>query len=273
LACLVRPAWLPFGFATLLWFLLRCRDLSRGWFLALLAVLGFANGLAPWTVRNYQVLGDIVPLVDTAPVELWMGNNPDATGGPQTEEAMLQALAHQKGQTVEAVRKELAGMPRRQRHAVLFSAVATEAQNNPSGTLSRRLEAFLGFLVSDSFLRTQQCAVTRSADTASALPGWLTGYPAIFAGSLLALLLLGVMGWRWSYGFRRESMPLAIAVLWIPLPYILSHADTLHGPRLPLDGVLLCCAAFALCCLVPGYGRNYLAGSEIHPQVKEKDRR
>src|SRR5262245_8843518 len=65
-ACLVRPAWLPFGFVAMLWFLLRCRELSRGWFLALLAVLGFANGLAPWTVRNYQVLGDVVPLVDTA---------------------------------------------------------------------------------------------------------------------------------------------------------------------------------------------------------------
>src|SRR6516162_7273741 len=63
-AALVRPSWLPFGFVALLWFLLRCRKLPRGWFVALLAFLGFANGLAPWTLRNFQVLQDIVPIVD-----------------------------------------------------------------------------------------------------------------------------------------------------------------------------------------------------------------
>ena len=51
---LVRAATLPFTFIALAWFLFRSRKESRGWLCALLAFLGFANGLAPWTVRNFQ---------------------------------------------------------------------------------------------------------------------------------------------------------------------------------------------------------------------------
>jgi hypothetical protein len=40
------------------------------------------------------------------------------------------------------------------------------------------------------------------------------------------------------------------------LPYLLSHAESLAGPRLPLDGVLLCFAAYALACCVPRLVRN-----------------
>ena len=50
-------------------------------------------------------------------------------------------------------------------------------------------------------------------------------------------------------------------VIWIPLPYILSHAAEFSGPRLPLDGVLLCYSAFALLCLVPGLGGWLLRGA------------
>jgi hypothetical protein len=79
--------------------------------------------------------------------------------------------------------------------------------------------------------------------------------------ALLVLLLLGVLGWRWSYAYRHESMPAALAAVWVPLPYLLSHAEALSGPRLPLDGVLLCCAAFAVACLLPGVGRGLLHGA------------
>ena len=56
-------------------------------------------------------------------------------------------------------------------------------------------------------------------------------------------------------------MPASLAVFWIPLPYLLSHAELLSGPRLPLDGVLLCYSAFALLCLVPGLGKQLRRGS------------
>ena len=50
----------------------------------------------------------------------------------------------------------------------------------------------------------------------------------------------------------RAALIATLAMIFVPLPYLLSHAESLSGPRLPLDGVLICFAAFALCCLVPG---------------------
>jgi hypothetical protein len=67
----------------------------------------------------------------------------------------------------------------------------------------------------------------------------------VFLWTVLGMLLLSLPGWRWSYGWRKESMPASLAVVWVPLPYILSHAEFLAGPQLPLDGVLLCYAADA----------------------------
>jgi 4-amino-4-deoxy-L-arabinose transferase-like glycosyltransferase len=45
---MVRAALLPFAVVALLWFLSQCKGVRGGWFNALLALLGFANGLAPW---------------------------------------------------------------------------------------------------------------------------------------------------------------------------------------------------------------------------------
>ena len=48
---MVRAACLPFAFVAVAWYLLRSRSVTRGWLCALLAFLGFVNGLVPWTVQ------------------------------------------------------------------------------------------------------------------------------------------------------------------------------------------------------------------------------
>jgi hypothetical protein len=47
-------------------------------------------------------------------------------------------------------------------------------------------------------------------------------YRGVLHAALLGTLALAALGWRWSYGWRKESMPLSLAAIWIPLPYILS---------------------------------------------------
>ncbi len=248
---LVRAAFLPFAFVGLLWFLLRARKMPRGWLLALLAFLGFANGLAPWLLHNLQVQRDVVPVVDSAYLHLWMGNNPKATGGPLDEQTMLQALAERRGETPEEAARHLAELPQRRRYASLAGAVVDEARANPAGTLRRRVWAGLYFVFGERWFRDGELWAM-NAPEGEAGARLAAAVPVALTASLLALLVLGVLGWRWTYGWRVASMPAALAVIWVPVPYLLSHAEALQGPRLPLDGVLLCYAAFAVACLLTG---------------------
>jgi hypothetical protein len=263
----VRVTLLPFAFVALLWFLLRSRTLARGWLLALLAFLGFANGLAPWTVRNYQLFHEVVPIVDSAYLHLWMGNNPRATGGPMSEQALLDALAEQRGQSPSEVAGRLAQMPQPQRYNDLAGGVLQEVRDNPLGTVQRRIWAGLYFFFGEQWFKDQKLWQANEGGTESseglAMPSWLpAAYPLALTGTLLGVLLLGALGWRWTYAWWRLSMPAALAVAWVPVPYLLSHAEALNGPRLPLDGVLLCYAAFALACFVPGIGGRLWRGPD-----------
>jgi 4-amino-4-deoxy-L-arabinose transferase-like glycosyltransferase len=236
---LVRPALLPFAFVALVWFLLRSRALARGWLCGLLAFLGFANGLAPWTVRNIQVFGEPMPVVDSLYLHLWIGNNPRATGGPMTEQQLLEVAPRHRMRDDNGK-----PLPQPARYAALAEPMFKEIREDVGATVQRRVHAALCFFAGERML-TQG----RPADGA---PLWLQ---TCLNTALILMLFLAALGWRWSYLWRLESMPASLAVIWVPIPYILSHAEALSGPRLPLDGVLLTYAAFALCCLLPKIGR------------------
>lgn len=272
---LVRASFLPFSFATMIWFLVRSRSLDRGWLCALVAFLGFLTGLAPWTVRNAQAFQEPVPVVTSAYLELAVGNNPTADGGParketwdvlqpavearqKTEKDRLDEMKN-KGELDQARYTEQLERLNRQtaRYARLGPVVVAEVQDNPEKTMKRRLDAFLGFFLGWEGLKKDEGKMAERSAVAMAEDNqawdWLSGrYPSILLGWLLALLLLALIGWRWSYGWRWESIPASLAMFFVPLPYVLSHAESLSGPRLPLDGALMCYAAFVLAALLPG---------------------
>lgn len=246
---MVRAALLPFAVVALLWFLLRCRGLRRGWFFALLAFLGFTNGLAPWAVRNYQAFGEAVPVADSAWWHLWVGNNPRATGGPLDDGVLRGVLPEER-------LRELAAEPNQpQRYRALAAEVADEVASDPQATLNRRLWAGLSFVFGEAWLR--EWKVSRAAEpvpTGEEREGAVRiarRLPLLLTAALLGMLVLGFLGWRWSHGWRAHGRLGTLALLWCPLPYVLSHAESLSGPRLPLDGVLLCYAAFALAAVLP----------------------
>lgn len=251
---LLRAPLLPFAFVALLWFLLRSRRIERGWLCAVLAFLGFANGMGPWTLRNFQAFGEPMPLVDSAYLHLWMGNNSASDGGPQSEAVLLTALAERRDEDADTTRKDLADLSQPRRYRSLAADVSAEVRARPADALRHRLEAAEAFLFGASWLKQRR--VAEVADGSDSMPGWLAGsYAAVLLLVLLLLLPLALLGWRWTYAWRYEAMPSSLALVWIPLPYLLSHAGLLHGPRMPLDGVLLTYASFALACVWPPTAR------------------
>jgi hypothetical protein len=248
---LTRPALLPFGLAAVLWFFGRSRVLKGGWLGAILALLGLVAGLAPWGVRNWSDLQTVVPVVDSAGWHLWVGNNPQAIGGHFTKE-MLDTLP-------EARRKQLEGMPEGERYAALCQDAWAEVQAQPGDACKRRIRAGMYFLFGGATLEGRGVLDHTAAAT---LEPWVE--PALY-GTLLGMVLLGLIGWRWGYGWKMAAAPLALALFWGPLPYLIGHADSWHGPRLPLDGPLLCLAAVGLVGLIPGLGGGVRAGEDELP--------
>ena len=263
---LTRAALLPFAFVGLAWFLLRSRSLPGGWLGALLSFLGFVIGVAPWAVRNWQVYAEPVPIVDSAYLHLLMGNNSKADGGPVAVEDVL---------TPEKVRELKDDKKQPERYARLGPVVWDEMRRDPAAVPQHRLQAGLAFLfgapqhpplpdatTTEGETPTPKIPVVAAAPEASSA---LASYQVVFLWTVVGVAVLGLLGWRWSYGWRAESMPAVLAMIWIPLPYLLSHAEVLSGPRLPLDGVLLCYTAFALLCILPGLRRYLLEGAKAAP--------
>src|SRR5436309_5626388 len=151
---LLRAPLLPFAFVAVMWFLLRCRRVERGWLCALLAFPGFANGLGPWTLRNFHAFGKPVPVVDSAYLHLWMGNNRYADGGPQSESVLLAALAARRGEDPEKLREQLAQLKSQpERYRTLAADTAAEARGHPAAFLEHRLEAGVCFLFGATWLK------------------------------------------------------------------------------------------------------------------------
>ena len=68
----------PFFFGWLLWEL---RKEAAPWLKPLVtAVLVFALGVAPWTLRNYLVFGKFIPIRSNMGLVIWMGNHPGGRG-------------------------------------------------------------------------------------------------------------------------------------------------------------------------------------------------
>jgi 4-amino-4-deoxy-L-arabinose transferase-like glycosyltransferase len=257
---LVRAALLPFTVVALLWFLWRCRLLRSGWLCALVALLGFGNGVAFWTVRNFRAFDEVVPVADSMFLHLWEGNNVLATGGPQDEETLRRALPPEWGKKV----LDESSQPRR--YNLLARPLLEEVQADPAGTLRRRVWAAEYFVFGQAWFseRLGGPAPGQTSASSEALPDWVQDHYALLVlGPLVVMLVLGFLGWRWTYPWRQHARLATLAVLWVPLPYVLGHAERLWGPRLPLDGVLWCLAAFALLRLMPGVGRRLTAGPVV----------
>jgi hypothetical protein len=260
---LTRAILLPFTIVALLWFLWQCRRFPLGWFAGFLVLVGFVNGLATWSIRNYFLFERPIPVATSTYLHLWIGNNPHATGSTLDESALRATLSEDRLKTL------LDDSDQAKRYNQLEIELWQEVQDHPTATLSRRINAALVFLLGDHWLKERHFGmVQKPTDDIAEPPAWLRDHAeTILQATMLALILITPLGWRWSYPWRRYGGLTAVAVVCVPLPYIVSHAEDLSGPRLPLDGVLLCFVAFALASLIPRLVQTPKSAAKQQPEA------
>lgn len=246
---LTRASYLPFAIVVQLWFFLRCRQLPQGGFCGLMTLLGFCAGLAPWVYHTWTVHQAPVPIVTTTWYHLWVGNNNDSHGAD--------FLSNMKKSLPADLITRMEQANQSERYSMLADKVVNEVIEKPGVTCTRRLKTIFQFLVGSSAMDGK---VFWPGDKGTPAPAWVR--PLLLV-SIALLLGLAFLGWRWSYGWKNSSAPLSLAIFWIPLPVILSHAGTYHSSRLPLDGVFIVLGCLGLLAWLPLIGNRLLAGEVV----------
>jgi len=239
---LIRAALLPFSIIALIWYLMSCHKQRLGSLAALVAVLFYCIPLATWIARDFQAFGEPVPVVSSAFLHVWIGNNPEATGGDMSD-AMKDSLSAERKQELLEEKNQA------KRYNMLGQDVLEEIRAHKQNTCTRRIQSLLKFLLGEGWSGdnpTMGRKVETGQDATAASDLVNDCAETALQGSWLFMMLFGFLGWRWSLGWRQHCRLAALATIWLPLPYILSHAGPLSGPRLPLDGVLLAFAAMAV---------------------------
>lgn len=81
LNALSRPLLLGFFVGILLWLWLNRQEITKPWYEIGLVIALFALlTIAPWTLRNYSIHGQLVPISTNGGFTFWNGNNPFTTG-------------------------------------------------------------------------------------------------------------------------------------------------------------------------------------------------
>src|SRR5208337_2502763 len=185
----------PFLFGWLLWEL---RKQSIPWLKPLsTAVVLFALGVAPWTLRNYLVFHKFVPVRSNVGLMLWFGNHPGARGIDTT----LSPFANPEEATSYRRMGEIAYMTAKKHEAVTF------IKSHPARTLGLALHGTwtYWFEVSDRHN----------------IP-WYAGSPFVKAyfilNALLILCTFAGMGLALRFSMSDAAPYLAI-VVFFPLVY------------------------------------------------------
>ena len=225
LAAMVNPsilAVLPF---LLCWFAWEKHRVNTSWLaeVGLVSMLVFA-ACVPWTIRNFVVFHQFIPLRSNFGLELWLGNNskvPDTWAGElhpndyPPERAEFQRLG------------EIAYMREKQREALAFM------RSHPLDTARFMWRRFV-----DTW--------TGNWDPIQDIWSNASSYERTLLLSNIAMSLLGLMGLLiLSRQKHPMAVPLALFPLIFPIIYYVTHPSRRY--RHPIDPVMITLTAFAVC--------------------------
>jgi len=250
IGALINPALLSVLPAFGIWLIFQLRKRELPWLrVSVMGALVFCAGIAPWTIRNYIVFHQFVPLRSNFGLELWLGNNPGSTADDTPYQHPDDNL-----QEAEQYRQmgEPAYMALKQQEALHF--MRSNPADDAALTLHRFASTWLG--ASDPFQDTW------------ARENWAARSGALFqvAFSLLAL-------WGLLLGFRSHNADTpvyALALLLYPAVFYLTHASLRY--RHPIDPIMILLAASAVAYPFRAYARNLREAANVR-QAGARDSR
>jgi 4-amino-4-deoxy-L-arabinose transferase-like glycosyltransferase len=224
LGVLTNPSILtlfPFFLGWLMW---KARKESAPWAKpAAAALLVFAIGLVPWTIRNYRVFDKFIVLRSNFGLELWLGNNPGVTD-------TMSPWTHPNDNPQEGEKYarmgEIAYMAEKQHEAFAFM------RNHPRDTI---------YFMFHRFANTWLGVTDAPVDYWSNGPLYVKAF--LVLNCLLSLLCL--LGALYAYRARHpDAAPFALVLLIFPSIFYVTHSSLRY--RFPMDPIMLVLAASAV---------------------------
>jgi hypothetical protein len=240
IACLVNPAILASMPFVLLW---HCWNHREQWAkyaqLSGLTILTFVAVCAPWTVRNFNIFQQLVPLRSSFGYELWLGNNARVPHVWMGASADLDPL-YSPSQFHEFQQKgEVEYIKERKDEAVAF------IRTHPKTELRFSFLRLANFWEGTWYMGVDQ--------------GWAAanarGRMILICDSLLPLLALPGIWIAWRERISAAT-PAFLFLIFFPLVYYVTHGHT--GYRNPLDPILILFASLFV---------KRLIGSQRIPKV------
>jgi Dolichyl-phosphate-mannose-protein mannosyltransferase len=234
------------------WLVYRARQQKRDWFKnAAAAVAILVLCCVPWTVRNYRVFHQFVPLRSVLGLQLWLGNN------DQTQDIFrgdLHPIYNSAEREKYISMGEIAYMQQKKQQAVayIFSHPAREVR-----------------------LLTYRAISIWSGGTPYPLEDFI-GTPSLRFRGVLAFNLIAALGTLCGIIILfRERSPFAIPAAAFPLIYPWAYYLTLALPRyrLPIDPIVMLLLAVSMQRVVQICARTTAPASNAKSQSRTRKRK
>lgn len=185
--------------------------------------------VAPWTVRNWRLFKSFVPVATNFGVTLWIGNNPDATGGFYANDGRP-VYEH----VPATLREKLRGHNEAEQSRIFAAESWRWMCDHPRHWVELRTKAFGYFWTEENYWLKDAFYETN--------PGQARPNPALMLLTF-AFLAATALGIFLTLGRWRELMPIYLLLLTYTTIYTLTHADITNRYRLPLEPWMLVIAS------------------------------